>query len=165
MTQAERLFELAQSLVYEWPNFFVKKGAGAGDRDTYAFMEQLKVWVETAFGRNYYEQRICGVVGFKPDFYFPDEATIVEIAMGLRNPSSEYERDIFKALLDLDLKQPVQQLVFFAKPGALDRFAQPGQKAIASWVQRTHGIAITVREFSPQAEAILEPDADAEPPT
>jgi hypothetical protein len=82
MTQAERLFDLAQALVYDWPDFFQKKGAGAGDRDTCAFMRELRARATTAFDRDYYEQRICGGTDFKPDFYFPEEATIVEIAMG-----------------------------------------------------------------------------------
>ena len=48
MLKTNRLIELAQSLVDEWPDFFEKKGAGAGDRDTNAYMKELKWAVASA---------------------------------------------------------------------------------------------------------------------
>ncbi|MGH9351712.1 MAG: hypothetical protein ACRD2G_06080 [Terriglobia bacterium] len=164
MTHAKRLFEIAQSLVDEWPDFFQKKGPGAGDRDTHAFMRELRARAMAALGRDYYEPRICEGSGFKPDFYFPEEAAFVEIAMGFRNPASEYERDIFKAILAQNFRHRVRELIFFAKPGALARFAQPGHQAIAEWVRRTQRINVCVVEFSPKAEEILEPASEGQRP-
>ncbi|MDP9194380.1 MAG: hypothetical protein M3P06_22000 [Acidobacteriota bacterium] len=54
------------------------------------------------FGTDLAEQTICGTNKFCVDYYFRDEATIVEVAMSLRNPTSEFERDILKAIMAQD---------------------------------------------------------------
>jgi hypothetical protein len=156
-TSSDRLLELAQSLADEWGQFFEKKGPGAGDLDTNAFMKELRARARNAFGQDYSEQRICGDSKLAPDFYFPEEETIVEVAMGLRNPYSEFERDILKAILAQVSSHPVRRLVFLSKPGARARISQPGLTAIANWATTAHGIQIEVREFSPVAEAVLDP--------
>jgi hypothetical protein len=51
MNRANRLADIAQSLVDEWPDFFRKKGAGAGDLDTNAFMRELRSRALSALGR------------------------------------------------------------------------------------------------------------------
>lgn len=160
-SSSDHLLELAQSLADEWGQFFEKKGPGAGDLDTNAFMKELRVRACNAFGQNYSEQRICGDSKLAPDFYFPEEETIVEVAMGLRNPASEFERDILKAIIAQESCHPVRRLVFLSKPGALARISQPGLTAIAKWVTKAHGIQIEVREFTPVAEAVLEPANEA----
>ena len=130
MNHADQLRSIAQLLVEEWPNFFAKLGAGAGDRATNLFMVELRSRAEKAFGDNFAEQRISGSNNkLAVDFYFPDEATIVEVAMSLRNPSSEFERDILKAIMAKESGLTVKRLLFLAKPGALVRCAQPGLPA------------------------------------
>ena len=156
MNNAEQLHAIAQTLVDEWPNFFGIQGAGAGDRATNDFMRELGRRAATAFGHSFAEQRISGDNKLAVDFYFPDEATIVEVAMSLRNPASEFERDILKAIMAQEAGHAVQRLIFLSKPGALARCAQPGLRAFADWAQRAHGILIEVREFTPIAEQILE---------
>jgi hypothetical protein len=153
---ADSLLKLAQSLAEEWAKFFEKKGPGAGDLDTNAFMKELRSRAHHHFGQDFSEQRICGNNKLAPDFYFPNEETIVEVAMGLRNPSSEFERDILKAIIAQDANHPVRRLVFLSKPGAKARVSQPGLYAIAEWALKAHGIQVEVCEFTPVAEAVLE---------
>ena len=160
MSKAEQLHSIAQSLVDEWPNFFGIQGAGPGDRATNAFMKELRGRATTAFGHNFDEQRISGENNLAVDFYFPDDATIVEVAMSLRNPSSEFERDILKAIMAKEIGHKVELLLFLSKPGAVARCAQPGLRAFADWARRVHGIAIDIREFTPTAEQILESPAE-----
>jgi hypothetical protein len=133
MNHADQLRSIAQSLVDEWPNFFAIQGAGAGDRATNVFMRELRRRAATAFGRDFAEQRISGSNKLAVDFYFPDDATIVEVAMSLRNPSSEFERDILKAIMAQESGSAVTRLLFLAKPGAVVRCAQPGVRAFADW--------------------------------
>src|SRR5437773_1483589 len=161
MNRADQLAAIAQSLVDAWPNFFQKKGAGAGDLDTNAFMKELRSRAATALREDFGEGRICGDNKLAPDYYFPDETTIVEVAMGLRNPSSEFERDILKAIMAQEAGHPVSRLLFLSKPGAVARCAQPGLRAFTDWALRAHNITVEVREFTLAAEAVLEPVAEA----
>ena len=157
MSRVDQLAVIAQSLVEEWPSFFEKKGAGVGDKDTNTFMKELRSRAALAFGNDFAEGRICGDNKLAPDYYFPEEGAIVEVAMGLRNPSSEFERDILKAIMAQDAGNPVSRLLFLSKPGAVARCSQPGLKAFADWALRDHKITVEVREFTPAAEAVLEP--------
>jgi hypothetical protein len=151
MAKYERLITLAQSVVDEWPNFFAIKGAGAGDRDTNAYMKELRRRSIELFGQDYSEKRICGNTKYAVDYYIPDEATIVEIAMGLRNPSSEYERDILKVIMAQEAGYDIRRLVFLSKPGAIARCSQPGHRAFAEWAQHQRNIIIEIQEFTPLA--------------
>ena len=157
MNQAEQLISIAQSLVDEWPNFFGLKGAGAGDHDTNAFMRELRSRALMTFGSDCAEKRICGDNKLAVDYYFPEEATVVEVAMSLRNPSSEFERDILKVIMAQEVGHTVRQLIFLSKPGAIARCSQPSFRAFADWAERAHGISI--QEFTPLAEQILDAPA------
>jgi hypothetical protein len=141
------LYLLAQGIAIRMPRFFETKGAGDGDRATALFMSRLRKAAEGSFGRDYSEAQVCGKAKLGFDFYFRDEETIVEVALGLRNPSSEFERDIFKCLLAIGEGLPVKRLLFLAKPGAVSRQNSPGQKAIAEYVRRHHGLQIEVLEL------------------
>jgi hypothetical protein len=160
MNRANQLADIAQSLVDEWPNFFQKKGAGPGDLDTNTFMKELRSRAAAAFGDDFAERRICGENKLTPDYYFPDEATIVEVAMGLRNPSSEFERDILKAIMAQEAGNSVRRLLFLSKPGAVARCSQPWLRAFADWAFRVRNITVEVSEFTPAAESVLEPAAE-----
>ena len=153
MHKAERLVVLAQTIADERPVFFEIKGPSIGDHDTAAFMVELRTRAEAEFGADYSERKVCGANNLCVDFYFPDEETIVEVALGLRNPTSEYERDILKALMAKETGHPVSRLLFVSKPGALKRLKQPGAAAIAAWAERLHGVRVEARELSRQQAA------------
>ena len=55
------------------------------------FVLLLVVVSVNAFGADYSEQKVCGETSFAVDFYFPEERTIVEVALGLPNPASEFD--------------------------------------------------------------------------
>ena len=142
-----RLLSLAQNLALERPGFFDIKGPSVGDKDTATFMAALRIRATEAFGADFAEQKICGQNGLCVDYYFPEEATIVEIAMGLRNPNSEFERDVLKAIMSQDAGHTVRQLAFIAKPGATKKCSQPSARAVIDWAARAHGLTITVHEI------------------
>ena len=153
MDRVERLAALAQQLADERPIFFEIKGPSVGDHDTAAFMKELRARAQTELGADYSERKVCGANNLCVDFYFPDEETIVEVALGLRNPTSEYERDILKALMAKEAGHAVTRLLFLSKPGALKRLKQPGATAIAAWAERLHGLRVETRELSPRHAA------------
>lgn len=154
-----RLFLLAQGIATGTPDFFRVKGAGIGDIASSVFMRQLRTSAAKLFGTDYSEKRVCGHAKFAIDFYFPDEQTAVEVALSLRNPSSEYERDIFKCLLAIEDGCKVRRLVFITKPGGHWRLQKAGASAIASYVERKFDLAIEIREldgYLSDAEAAME---------
>lgn len=136
MTGAERLLALAQEVADERTTLFVSKGPGVGDEDTNAFVAELRRRALATFGADHAEQTSCGASGLRVDYYFPEEATIVEVAFLLKNSPSEFEKDILKAIMAQENGQPVKQLVFIAKPGAVKCCKSPGRRSIIEWAAR-----------------------------
>src|SRR5713226_1067599 len=102
VSKESKLFLLAQAIATGTPGFFDIKGPGAGDKASNVFMTRLRTAAKELFGCDYSEKRACSSAKFAFDFYFPDAETAVEVALSLRNSSSEYERDILKCLLSID---------------------------------------------------------------
>src|SRR6185437_11337178 len=88
-----------RALAARSPDFAAGKDAGTGDHATNSFMRQLRGDAEAAFRVDFSEKKICGNNNFAVDFYFPSEGAVVEVALGLPNPASEFEKDILKALM------------------------------------------------------------------
>lgn len=146
-TCAEVLFGLAQALADETPGFFLTKGPGEGDKASSAFMKELRLRATQALGADYSERKICGDNRLAVDFFFPNEATIVEVALSLHNPLSEFEKDILKVLMAQEEGHSVATLVFFSKPGAGVRCSRPGTQAVIAWAARKHNLQIDLREL------------------
>jgi hypothetical protein len=148
MTKTEELLHIAQQIADERSSFFEKKGAGKGDRDTNSFMKELRCRAKRLFGRDFSEKRICGDTNLAVDFFIPDEGTIIEVALSLRNPGSEFERDILKAIMAKEEGEQVRHLVFVSKPGAMKRHQQPSSMAMQTWVKKNYGIQVTIYELT-----------------
>jgi len=142
-----KLLELARDIAAGNPEFQAVLGPGIGDHATGNFMRQLRAQATNAFGGDYSECKLCGKTGFKFDFYFPDEGTIVEVALGLPNSSTEFEKDILKAIMARELGHNVRRLFFISRPGAVKKCAQPGRTAIKEWARAKHGLGIEVQEL------------------
>jgi O6-methylguanine-DNA--protein-cysteine methyltransferase len=148
MNKADQLFALAQALADEHPFFFEIKGPSIGDHNTADFMKNLRARAAQAFETDFAEKKICGANNLCVDYYFKAEETVVEVALGLRNPTSEFERDILKAIMAKEYGNSVSHLFFISKPGAKKRLGQPGSRAIVDWARRVHGIDIKVCELA-----------------
>jgi len=153
LDKVRKLMSIAQKLASERPSFFKVKGAGAGDRDTNSFMAELRARANLAFGLDLSEQRICGDNHLAVDFFFPEEQTVVEVALSLRNPNSEFERDIIKTVMAKEFGSKVRRLLFVCKPGAIKKHSQPSSKAIMSWAKRTHDVQVEIRELASPSKA------------
>lgn len=90
---------------------------------------------------------MCGETSFAADFYFPEEATIVEVALGLPNPASEFEKDVLKAIMAQDFGYRVRRLFFISRAGSLKKCDQPGRTAVRQWAQTKHQLQIEVHEL------------------
>ena len=110
MTKTKELLHIAQQIADERPSFFDIKGAGKGDKDTNSFMAELRSPAKSSFGKDFSEKRICGDTNLTVDFFLPDEGTIIEIALSLRNPNSEFEHDILKAIMAKEGGEQVRHL-------------------------------------------------------
>ena len=145
--KSKRLLELANEIALATRGFFEKKGPGHGNLATNLFINQLGARATEEFGHDYSERRLCGDNSLAVDFYFPTEATIVEVALGLKNPSTEFEKDILKALMARSLGNDVSRLFFISKPGAITKCNQPGRIATREWLERTFGVTIEIHEL------------------
>ena len=116
MSVTDQILTLAQQLADLRPSFFTKKGPGAGDNDTIAYMRELRAAVEESTGTDYAEMRICGDNNLAVDYYIEQELTVIEIALSLRNPNCEFERDILKVLMAQEAGVLVKRLILLAKP-------------------------------------------------
>lgn len=144
---AERLLRIANEVAATIPDFLEAKGPGPGNKATNAFMRDLRVRATELLAGDFAEKKICGKSAFAVDVYFADEAVILEVALGLGKPNSEYEKDILKAVMAKELGNPVKHLFFVSKPGATSRCLQPGRVAIKAWAERLHGISIRIHEL------------------
>jgi len=151
MAITDQILTLAQQLADIRPTFFAKKGPGAGDDDTNAYMRELRTAVEKATGKDYSEKRICGDNNLAVDFFIEQEETVIEVALSLRNPNCEFERDILKVLMAQEAGIRVKRLVFVAKPGGEKRVRQPSSQAMVAWANRNHKLEIVVRDLQPAA--------------
>lgn len=142
-----KLIELAQALAAENPAFQVVLGPGAGDRATGEFMRKLREHASAQFINDYSEKKICGENSLAVDFYFPEEQTIVEVALGLPNPATEFEKDVLKAIMAQEMGQLVARLVFISRPGAAKKCSQPGRSAVKAWAKAKHDLAIEVHDL------------------
>lgn len=141
------LLALAHKIASAKPDFQAVLGPGVGDRATHAFMRELRELALDAFGRDYSEQKVCGETSLAVNFYFPKERTIVEVALGLPNPASEFEKDILKAIMAQEFGYNVRRVFFISRPGAVKKCAQPGRTAVKEWAGVKHQLLIEVHEL------------------
>jgi len=141
------LLDLARKIAAANPNFHNVLGPGAGDRATNQFMRQLREEATSSFGKDYSEKKICGETSLAVDFYFPDEGAIVEMALGLPNPASEFEKDILKAIMAQELGNDVRRLFFILRPGAIRKCSQPGRTTFKAWARSKHQLQVEVHEL------------------
>ncbi|MET0399073.1 MAG: hypothetical protein ABW277_19930 [Longimicrobiaceae bacterium] len=147
MDRSTRLLALAREIASANPTFHEVRGPGAGDHATREFMKELRRRALEAFGGDYSERRICGATSFAVDFYFPEERTVVEVALGLPNSASEFEKDILKAIIAQDYGNDVDRLFFISRPGAEKKCSQPGRRAVLEWARTKHRLVIEVHEL------------------
>ena len=107
------LIGMATELAAGNPQVQAVLGPGAGDRATHTFMRRLRENAVRRFGADYSEKKVCGQTALAVDFYFPDEKTIVEVALGLPNSATEFEKDVLKAIMAKETGNAVRRLVSY----------------------------------------------------
>jgi hypothetical protein len=147
MNKSETLFEIANEIALSTSQFFEKKGAGPGNNATNIYIKAVGARAKEVFGEDYSEKFLSGENSLAVDFYFPDEATIVEVALGLKNPNTEYEKDILKAIMAKNLGYKVEKLFFISKPGGTKKCSQPGRIAMKNWLENNIGISLEVKDL------------------
>jgi len=143
MNRTEMLLAKARELAAKNSSFQAVLGPGDGDRATADFLRKL----QSIFSSDQivcHEQKICGDTGFAVDFYFSEDETIVEVALGLPNPQSEFEKDILKAIIAKELGSPVRRLVFISRAGGEKKCSQPGRRAVIAWARAKHDLLIEI---------------------
>jgi hypothetical protein len=147
MPKAEQLLEMAIEVATTFGHFQLAKGPGAGNSRTNLFVRALNDRAVAKFGQKHHERQLCEQTDLRADYYFEDEGTIVEIALGLPNPNTEFEKDILKALVARDRGLAVEHLIFISRAGAIAKCNQPGRPAMVEWARRVHDLKITILEL------------------
>jgi hypothetical protein len=147
MKQTQQIISMAREVANATPDFYKVKGPGAGDKANHVFMATLRARVKDTFGTDYAEKKICDDIKSAVDFYIPEERTIIEVALTLSLPLSEFHKDIFKVLLARDNGMDVEQLIFVTKPGARKRHQEPASQAIIRWLKKYYSITVTIEEL------------------
>lgn len=147
MSHTETIIQLAKKCAKETPEFHSVKGPGIGDIETIKFMKDLRSRIKDLLGVDCAEQKICGHSKLAVDFYIPEESTIIEIALSLHNPNTEFEKDVIKAVMAQDAGYNVNKIIFLSKKGGVNRHSRPASQAIISWLKRNHGIETEIQEL------------------
>lgn len=110
-------------------------------------MRALRDRAVQIFGADFSECKICGETSFAVDFYFPDEAAIVEVALGLPNSQSEFEKDVLKAIIAQESGREVRRLFFISRAGARKKCSQPGRAAVMKWALENRELHVEVHDL------------------
>jgi hypothetical protein len=151
ISKTEVLVELVILLAQQEKDFAEPLGPGAGNARTNSLTAKVVDRAKASFGCDFSEFRYGEDQSSRYDFYFPDEATVVEIAWGLPNPNTEFEKDILKALVGREYGHAVDRLVLVSRPGAIKKCSQPGRKAVVDWANKYHALQIVVVEVDGDA--------------
>jgi len=147
---ADHIFELAQQIADRTPGFHDCKGPGkdAGNGVTNEFLRALDIAVSDNWPVKVRQQEpVAPGVKYSFDYFIPSEDTAVEIALSIRNIVTEFEKDIFKAILANESGKQVRRLVLIGKTGAVKRQNGTGPNAIKAWVKQRCNIQIDVMEL------------------
>lgn len=147
MNKAKTLLTLATEITASSAEFQAVRGPGIGNKATNAFMKELRERSKLEFGEDHSEKRLCGDNAFAVDFYFPEHGTIVEVALGLPNPNTEFEKDILKSIMAQEQGHRVKTLFLISRAGAIKKCSQPGRSAMVKWARAKHDLDIQIHEL------------------
>jgi hypothetical protein len=142
--------QLASSTI----DFLSPKGPGVGDRFTADFLKRLGDCLVTRNIAAEPQFRVGQTVAYSFDFYIPAERTVIEIALGAHNPSTEYEKDILKCLIARTNGIRVDHLVLLGRPGAKKRLSGPGPSSIARHALMHWNLLVDVLEIPGAVEEL-----------
>jgi len=69
---------------------------------------------------------------------------VIEIALSLRNPNSEFEKDLLKCILAQRQGLAIKYLLLISKPGGMKKALEPGRKRMAELAEADFGIKVEV---------------------
>jgi hypothetical protein len=107
-------------------------------------MTDIRTLAKTIFGSDVSEKHCMSGTNLRFDFYLKEEETVIEVALSLHNPNTEYEKDLLKCILAKKEGLPIRKLLFICKPGGMKANLAPGKKCLADLVERDFGISVEV---------------------
>ncbi len=152
-SRTAKLYLIAQKIAERIPDFFDIKVQGKGNDATNMYMNLVNNTAQKILGEDLSNKAICDRTDSCFDFYVPEDKTVLEIALSLRNPNTEYEKDIFKCIIARDAGLPIERLILLSKPGALIKHAEPYRQAVAEVTRLHFGIEVVVLELQ-RAESV-----------
>lgn len=149
MDECRRIFEIAQRVASRFPEFHQARGPGLSPRARTAFLQRLEKEVRKEMHGVRVEEPVSRSTPTAFNFYLPETATAIEIALPLWESDSDFERDLFKCLLAAEQGKPVDRLVFIGCKGTRATTDLPCRRAILEYVEERYGLAVSMMELSP----------------
>jgi hypothetical protein len=135
--------------------FDAKLGAGRGDKATAEFLTAVNAAVSCKFAPDVVvsEKPLYVKSNSKFDFYIPGEQTVIEVALSLRSPTTEFEKDILKVLIfnqKHSIEERIKKLIFIGKIGAVEKCKQGLRLDMIAWAKEIHCLEIEVKDIQHQ---------------
>ena len=146
--QCQRIFEIAQRVAHRFPEFHQGKGRPLSSKVRTAFLARLEKEVRKEMHGVRVEEPVSTFARAAFNFYLPETATAIEIALPLWESDSDFERNLFKCLLASEQGMPVDRLVFIGGRGTRATSALPCRQAILKYVQDKYGLVVSMMEIS-----------------
>ncbi len=157
MADLEILYGLTDRLARKDHRFYVR-GPGKADRASDRFVKKVARHAKARLGsRVRSEEPVTDKASLRFDFYLPRERTAVEIALGLGNPASEWEKDLFKALLARHHGKGIRKLVFFTLPKGIKVRSSPSSLEEIRYLG-ARGIQVELRQLRGRRESEAWPE-------
>jgi hypothetical protein len=153
MTKTQIIYNIACDIAAGTESFHRSKGAAQGILNV-NFLKTLCDRVCEELSLEFSEKQKCSEHSSPGYFFIEEEKCIVIIALGLTNAVSEFEKDIYHALIAKEQGLNINKLVFISRPGAAERCIQPGRQEIRKWAMNKHDLTVEVWDLPAEEHKI-----------
>jgi len=134
-------------------------GPGEGNRNANVRAEAYREAVRSEFPEIEFEVRIDRESKSTCDILDPVTGTVFEIASSLRNPTTEFEKDLLKAAVLAEHTGGIKALIFLTDDDGFRKANSPLRRVLASYIQRAARIVVRIASLESELDTTLGPAA------
>lgn len=143
----DRVIAILRDVYQRHPKKTTDRGPGVGDKHHNRVLKAMQSAVQEKFPEVAPEYQITVQADARCDLYDKVEGTAYEVAFGLHRPASEYEKDLFKAMLLADQDgAKITGLIFVTTKKGVAKCEQPfrseARKLVERWTDLSIGFAV-----------------------
>ena len=141
------ILRITQEVADSFPEMFIKKGPGVGNKFTNEYMALLNSRVKQKLGDGYVEQRICKDTKQNVDFYIREERVVIEVELALYNVHTNLDWYFLIFLLARYDGEKIDRLLLVGKEPAKERHKQPASRSVIDWVRKNHNLEVLIEDI------------------